>query len=55
MTAELKGACPAAALDRFLAAIGWPETPVILQLVQESIYLDEASFRRWATRVGAIW
>lgn len=55
MTAELKGTCPAAALDRFLAALGWPQTPVMLQLVQASLYLDEAVFRRWAAHVGSLW
>jgi hypothetical protein len=55
MTVELKGTCPAAALDRMLTTLGWPDTPVLLQMVQQSIYVGEEDFRRWAKHVGAMW
>ncbi|HXT58329.1 MAG TPA: hypothetical protein VN699_06835 [Pirellulales bacterium] len=44
---DLKGACTAAAFDRLLAALGWPEMPVMFQLAREAVFLDEAEFRRY--------
>ena len=46
---ELKGRCPQAQLDELLCTLGWPETPVTFQLVQEAMTLNEDEFRR---RVG---
>jgi hypothetical protein len=46
---ELKGRCPQAKFDELLSALGWPETPVAFQLVEEAVALDEQGFRR---RVG---
>jgi len=43
---DLKGACPAAALDRLLAVLGWPATRVQFELVREGETLDETAFRR---------
>ena len=45
---EVKGSCPAAAFDRLLRAVGWPDVPLAFQLVREAVYLDEAGFRRYA-------
>lgn len=45
---DLKGTCPRDALDRLLAALGWPETPLMFQLTREAVFLDEADFRRLA-------
>jgi hypothetical protein len=45
---EAKGSCPAAAFDRLLRAVGWPDVPLVFQLVREAVYLDEADFRRYA-------
>jgi hypothetical protein len=45
---DLKGSCPPAEFDRLLSALGWPATPVMLQLVREAVLLDENAFRRWA-------
>jgi hypothetical protein len=45
---ELKGRCPAEAFDRLLCTVGWPTVPLTFQLVREAVYLDEASFRRYA-------
>lgn len=47
---DLKGTCPAAEFDGLLAALGWPATPVMFQLVREAVFLDEAEFRRVAAR-----
>jgi hypothetical protein len=44
---ELKGALPVEAFDRLLAALGWPATPVVFQLVREGKTVDEAEFRAW--------
>jgi hypothetical protein len=45
---ELKGACPGDAFDRLLSAFGWPGTPLVFQLLRQAVFLDEASFRRFA-------
>ena len=46
--ADLKGTCPNEQLDRLLAALGWPRTPLVFQLVREAICLAEPEFRRYA-------
>jgi hypothetical protein len=46
---DVKGSCPSEAFDRFLQALGWPQTPVLFQLTREAVFLDEAEFRRFAT------
>ena len=43
---DLKGSCPRDQFDRFLAALGWPETKLMFQLTREAVFLDEAEFRR---------
>lgn len=48
---EIKGNAPPDALDRLLAALGWPATPLAFGLVREGIVLDEAAFRRWLAEV----
>ena len=45
---QLKGHCPAEALDNLLSACGWPETPVMFQLVRQAVFLDESTFRTQA-------
>ncbi len=45
---EWKGTCPPESFDRLLAALGWPQTAVMLQLVREAVFLSEAEFRRYA-------
>jgi hypothetical protein len=51
---ELKGCCPVQRLDELLAALGWPEQPLVFQLPQRGVVLDEAEFRRFAaTEAGA--
>jgi hypothetical protein len=51
---DLKGSCPAAEFDRLLAAFGWPEQTVMMQLVRAAAFLDEATFRRHATARGLV-
>ena len=46
--AELKGNCPEGSFDELLRAFGWPGTPLVFQLPEEGIYLDETGFRRFA-------
>lgn len=43
---EVWGQCPSAAFDEFLTELGWPDTPVMIQLVRHAIYIDETDFRR---------
>ncbi|MFM8494120.1 MAG: hypothetical protein ACKOEM_01155, partial [Planctomycetia bacterium] len=50
---DLKGSCPPDALDRLLAAFGWPAEAVMFQLVQPAVFLDEPTFRRHAAARGA--
>lgn len=50
---DLKGSCPPAAFDKLLAAFGWPDEAVMVQLVKPAVFLDEATFRRHAAARGA--
>ena len=45
---ELKGSCAPAAFDHLLAAFGWPELPLVFQLMRPAVFLDEATFREFA-------
>jgi hypothetical protein len=45
---DLKGACPADRFDALLAAFGWPEQPLMVQLVRPAVFLDMETFRRHA-------
>ncbi|MCE9630818.1 MAG: hypothetical protein K8S94_08930 [Planctomycetia bacterium] len=49
---DLKGSCPAAELDRLLGVFGWPEQPLMMQLVRSATFLDEPTFRRHALARG---
>jgi hypothetical protein len=50
---DLKGSCPPGEFDRLLAAFGWPEQAVMMQLVRAAVFLDEPTFRRHALARGA--
>lgn len=50
---ELKGSCTVEPLDRLLACVGWPRTPVMFQLLREAVFLSEAEFRRYAGWITA--
>jgi hypothetical protein len=45
---ELKGSCPAGQFDELLRGLGWPESPVLFQLLQRGLFLTEAEFRALA-------
>jgi hypothetical protein len=45
---DLKGTCTGQRFDQLLSVFGWPATPVMFQLMQEALFLDEAEFRRFA-------
>ncbi|TWT78269.1 hypothetical protein Pla123a_10600 [Posidoniimonas polymericola] len=45
---ELHGECPAKTLDTVLQTMGWPDQPVVFQLVHEGVTLREPEFRAWA-------
>jgi len=49
---DLKGTCPPAEFDRLLAAFGWPDQRVMMEVVQAGVFLDEAEFRRHALARG---
>lgn len=46
MYVELAGKCPPSAFDQLLSCLGWPETPLVFQLVREAVFLDEVEMRR---------
>jgi hypothetical protein len=48
---ELRGECPAEMFDDLLRCFGWPETPLIFELVREGVALEEAAFREWAATI----
>lgn len=48
LLADLKGSCPAVEFDRLLGAFGWPNQPLLMQLVRAAVFLDEPTFRRHA-------
>lgn len=43
---ELKGCCPLAELELLWRAFGWPEQPLVVQLVQQAVFVEEPEFRR---------
>jgi hypothetical protein len=47
---DLKGTCPADRFDALLAVFGWPEQPLMIQLVRPAVFVDEETFRRHAAR-----
>ncbi len=49
---ELKGNCPEAEFDRFLAACGWPQAAVMFQLLRAAVFVDEQEFRCGAQAGG---
>jgi hypothetical protein len=49
---ELKGTCPPAQFDEMLTALGWPAAPLLFQLPQRGVFLEEAQFRRLAESEG---
>lgn len=51
---DLKGSCPPEEFDRLLAACGWPDQPVMMQLVRAAVFVDEATFRRHALARGLV-
>jgi hypothetical protein len=52
---ELKGCCPEEEFNSLLSALGWPQSPLVFQLTQRGVVLDEASFRRLAaSETGAV-
>jgi len=48
MFVDLKGECPEDALQQLLSIFGGPRTPLMFQLVQQAVFLDESEFRRCA-------
>ena len=47
---ELRGECPPSAFDELLRCVGWPEQPLVFEIVREGITVDEREFRRLAER-----
>jgi len=49
---ELKGSCPSEAFDRIMAVLGLPASAMVFQLTREALFLDDATFRRYASAGG---
>lgn len=47
---ELNGRCPPASFEEILKCFGWPETPLVFELVEQGVALDDAAFLQ-ASRV----
>ena len=45
---DLSGSCPAERFDRLLETLGWPDAEMMFQLSREAVFMDEATFRKWA-------
>ena len=43
---ELWGSCPESAFETMLTTLGWPSVAIMIQLVREAVFVDEADFRR---------
>lgn len=48
--ASLAGSCPPAALDQLLGCFGWPNEPLMMELVRQAVFVSEEVFRRHAAR-----
>ncbi len=46
---DVAGTCPPQQFDRLLSAFGWPTTPLIFQLSQHAVFLNEYELRRYAS------
>jgi hypothetical protein len=47
---DLKGTCDERRFDELLSTLGWPETQLVFELVREAVFVDEATFREYASR-----
>ena len=45
----LSGNCPPDEFDQFLAALGWPAAPIMFQLIDAGVFINEEEFRRFAS------
>ncbi|QDU58989.1 hypothetical protein [Aeoliella mucimassa] len=45
---EMHGSCSEEKLDELLSCFGWPECPMVFQLVHEGVTLSESDFRKFA-------
>jgi hypothetical protein len=46
---ELHGTCLAEPFDQLLRAVGWPDAPVMFQLIRQGLFVSETEFRRFAS------
>ena len=51
VSVEAKGTCPRPEFERLLRAFDWPETSLLVQLVQAAIFVEVPEFFRFAGRV----
>ncbi len=46
---DLKGTCDERRFDELLSVLGWPETPLVFELVREAVFVGEDTFRQYAS------
>jgi len=46
---ELKGSCTGEEFDRIMGELGLPASAIAFQLTREALFLDDATFRRYAS------
>jgi hypothetical protein len=44
---DVAGTCPLQQFDQLLSAFGWPDAPLIFQVVQQAVFLGEHDFRNF--------
>jgi hypothetical protein len=52
VSVEAKGTCPRLEFEQLLRAFDWPETRLVMQLVEASIFLEDAEYLRCAEQLG---
>jgi hypothetical protein len=45
---DLKGVCPDSVMNDVLATLGWPTTSLMFRLIEHAVFIDEATFRKYA-------
>ena len=50
VSVEVRGTCPRAAFEQMLGIFDWPETPLLIQLVQTAVFVEVAEFFRLVDR-----
>ncbi len=50
VSVEVKGMCPRRQFEQLLGVFDWPATPLVVQLVQAAVFLEDTEYFRWDGR-----